>query len=118
MSRPEDFFFFSSRRRHTRLQGDWSSDVCSSDLIAGDGRMCRVTTRDISEGGMALKGVPEDWVKGQRVQLRCEGGALPKAIVAEAVIAWRERDEVGITFTALDPDSVPALVEYLSSRLK
>src|SRR3989454_12457109 len=28
------FFFFSSRRRHTRLQGDWSSDVCSSDLAA------------------------------------------------------------------------------------
>src|SRR5256885_17063300 len=27
-------FFFSSRRRHTRLQGDWSSDVCSSDLDA------------------------------------------------------------------------------------
>src|SRR5205807_3144777 len=25
--------FFSSRRRHTRLQGDWSSDVCSSDLF-------------------------------------------------------------------------------------
>src|SRR5256885_8903772 len=29
-------FFFSSRRRHTRLQGDWSSDVCSSDLRPGD----------------------------------------------------------------------------------
>src|SRR6266850_5321614 len=29
------FFFFSSRRRHTRLQGDWSSDVCSSDLVGG-----------------------------------------------------------------------------------
>src|SRR5256885_12170767 len=28
-------FFFSSRRRHTRLQGDWSSDVCSSDLREG-----------------------------------------------------------------------------------
>src|SRR5256885_5200443 len=27
-----EIFFFSSRRRHTRLQGDWSSDVCSSDL--------------------------------------------------------------------------------------
>src|SRR5690348_17951247 len=26
------FFFFSSRRRHTRWTGDWSSDVCSSDL--------------------------------------------------------------------------------------
>src|SRR5256885_10021556 len=30
------FFFISSRRRHTRLQGDWSSDVCSSDLVIGD----------------------------------------------------------------------------------
>src|SRR5690242_3251155 len=28
------FFFFSSRRRHTRLTCDWSSDVCSSDLIS------------------------------------------------------------------------------------
>src|SRR5467141_2765364 len=27
------FFFFSSRRRHTRFQCDWSSDVCSSDLV-------------------------------------------------------------------------------------
>src|SRR5437764_9695561 len=30
------FFFFSSRRRHTRYIGDWSSDVCSSDLAAGE----------------------------------------------------------------------------------
>src|SRR5437879_8713332 len=29
------FFFFSSRRRHTRYIGDWSSDVCSSDLAPG-----------------------------------------------------------------------------------
>src|SRR5690606_41159441 len=27
-------FFFSSRRRHTRFSRDWSSDVCSSDLMA------------------------------------------------------------------------------------
>src|SRR3712207_8770653 len=27
------FFFFSSRRRHTRYWRDWSSDVCSSDLL-------------------------------------------------------------------------------------
>src|SRR5437762_14358745 len=32
------YFFFSSRRRHTRYIGDWSSDVCSSDLnIIGEG---------------------------------------------------------------------------------
>src|SRR2546429_3283292 len=30
------FFFFSSRRRHTRCSRDWSSDVCSSDLPEGD----------------------------------------------------------------------------------
>src|SRR5688500_7738222 len=30
-------FFFSSRRRHTRLQDDWSSDVCSSDLVTFGG---------------------------------------------------------------------------------
>src|SRR5436305_13524369 len=29
-------FFFSSRRRHTRCGRDWSSDVCSSDLLAVD----------------------------------------------------------------------------------
>src|SRR5262249_59800427 len=31
---PTCLFFFSSRRRHTRLVSDWSSDVCSSDLHA------------------------------------------------------------------------------------
>src|SRR5438034_10857482 len=35
------FFFFSSRRRHTRSLCDWSSDVCSSDLsIAGCQQCC------------------------------------------------------------------------------
>src|SRR5690606_40745063 len=37
-------FFYSSRRRHTRFSRDWSSDVCSSDLLAGgpggEGRVC------------------------------------------------------------------------------
>src|SRR5437870_6266803 len=36
------FFFFSSRRRHTRWPRDWSSDVCSSDLLAiGSGVLYR-----------------------------------------------------------------------------
>src|SRR5207253_7456834 len=34
------YFFFSSRRRHTRWPRDWSSDVCSSDLAAN--RECQV----------------------------------------------------------------------------
>src|SRR5690348_18413137 len=31
------WLFFSSRRRHTRWTGDWSSDVCSSDLVSENG---------------------------------------------------------------------------------
>src|SRR2546430_4666700 len=34
------FFFFSSRRRHTRFDCDWSSDVCSSDLLRELGDRC------------------------------------------------------------------------------
>src|SRR5256885_12703804 len=44
------FFFFSSRRRHTRLQGDWSSDVCSSDLLLAHHRVAAALGR----AGLAL----------------------------------------------------------------
>ncbi len=67
---------------------------------------------------MALKGVPADWHVGQRVQVRCEGGALPKPIVADASIAWRRGDEVGVVFTALDADSAPAVADYVSRHGK
>src|SRR2546426_3885613 len=47
-------FFFSSRRRHTRLQGDWSSDVCSSDLFGGtctvNGTACTFTVNVTDNG--------------------------------------------------------------------
>src|SRR6266513_4300158 len=38
------FFFFSSRRRHTRSKRDWSSDVCSSDLLPNmrEGKIARL----------------------------------------------------------------------------
>src|SRR5690348_18038636 len=49
-------FFFSSRRRHTRWTGDWSSDVCSSDLMQTPSReetdYCSETdTEDIATHG-------------------------------------------------------------------
>src|SRR6266498_5135856 len=40
------FFFFSSRRRHTRCGRDWSSDVCSSDLLAGFVQACGLVRPD------------------------------------------------------------------------
>src|SRR5207245_3730500 len=45
------FFFFSSRRRHTRCYRDWSSDVCSSDLIRviSDQKNTAMAWRDSSQ---------------------------------------------------------------------
>src|ERR687894_3179911 len=47
-------FFFSSRRRHTRSLCDWSSDVCSSDLVAWDtlleGNVRTLIERDLLVG--------------------------------------------------------------------
>src|SRR5256885_9702924 len=51
--------FFSSRRRHTRLQGDWSSDVCSSDLQA-DGLARPVWAS--ARGDRALSSRGRGWV--------------------------------------------------------
>src|SRR5258706_9644950 len=44
------FFFFSSRRRHTRLVSDWSSDVCSSDLICSRMRFSNELEADHASG--------------------------------------------------------------------
>src|SRR2546430_12998339 len=41
----DSLFFFSSRRRHTRFDCDWSSDVCSSDLVAVAEMVVRVFER-------------------------------------------------------------------------
>src|SRR5256885_11181822 len=71
------FFFFSSRRRHTRLQGDWSSDVCSSDLddiALGDALQRRfvlvINGHAVQEIEHDLGEVVADLVIGQDVQLR------------------------------------------------
>src|SRR3712207_8200582 len=43
-------FFFSSRRRHTRYWRDWSSDVCSSDLIEEDKGVGEIVASGFDEG--------------------------------------------------------------------
>src|SRR5690349_24640120 len=48
------FFFFSSRRRHTRSLRDWSSDVCSSDLLKLTPEAAR-RPLDAPPEGVALK---------------------------------------------------------------
>src|SRR3712207_7798242 len=51
------FFFFSSRRRHTRYWRDWSSDVCSSDLSQGGNILSFEFKRDLNA---YLARLPED----------------------------------------------------------
>src|SRR5690242_20855036 len=62
------FFFFSSRRRHTRLTCDWSSDVCSSDLGSdGSRRSFRSCSRSPAadsasiSSGCGLRILPGSW---------------------------------------------------------
>src|SRR2546430_11510510 len=50
-------FFFSSRRRHTRFDCDWSSDVCSSDLTQIPGRLAGPQIA-IGRGGRGARGMP------------------------------------------------------------
>src|SRR5437762_14154193 len=83
-------FFFSSRRRHTRYIGDWSSDVCSSDLIPNESKTG--PARPVSWGWLKPAGsftAAADWLR-------------PAAsFAAVALVTWeigrascRERGEV------------------------
>src|SRR5688572_33134222 len=53
------FFFFSSRRRHTRFDCDWSSDVCSSDL--GEPGVVRSPPLRFGEGGWGERFASRGW---------------------------------------------------------
>src|SRR6266446_9145721 len=72
-----DFFFFSSRRRHTRLQGDWSSDECSSDLNAPEVRLRRLNGTGVSP--LMPKRIPSSRVRSEerRVGKECRSRWSP-----------------------------------------
>jgi len=91
-------------------------EVAATLVLLGAGQTCLVTTRDVSEGGMALGGVPASWAPGTRVEIRCEGGLLPEALLAEGVVAWRRGSEAGISFAGLDPGTAPTVAEYVAAR--
>src|SRR6266853_2755084 len=58
------FFFFSSRRRHTRFDCDWSSDVCSSDLLASTG--ASIAEQTAIFGHRMMEALTESGVVGVR----------------------------------------------------
>src|SRR5256885_4089145 len=82
--------FFASRRRHTRLQGDWSSDVCSSDLVRAGAQLVQRAVLD----GLRRAGLGAG---------RCEA-------VADPVVAQRALPRPAVVLTLVD-DAVRARSE-------
>src|SRR6266481_1149146 len=72
------FFFFSSRRRHTRWNCDWSSDVCSSDLEPEG-------WTDLAHGCVTALGVMANLADDMRQLQRTEIGEVAESFAAEQV---------------------------------
>src|SRR5437762_12416126 len=87
-------FFFSSRRRHTRYIGDWSSDVCSSDLRPVDAADRSRRTAGRRRGGApadaASRRADADRRRGAPVRLRSEERRVGKEGRARG---WAEQDK-------------------------
>src|SRR3712207_6867381 len=88
------FFFFSSRRRHTRYWRDWSSDVCSSDLAEqGEIAVDIHTARPgivIGKGGSEVDALRNDLERltGKKVQVNVREVSRPElnaSLVAESI---------------------------------
>src|SRR2546430_3938016 len=76
-SRYRIVFFFSSRRRHTRFDCDWSSDVCSSDLVVA------ALDQDLHAAQRPqLVDLPADLLEGEYVALGVLGAAVERAELA------------------------------------
>src|SRR5688500_19470963 len=94
-------FFFSSRRRHTRLQGDWSSDVCSSDLwrflldvVVFQIKMLLVNLRDFALMPVSLAAALIDLViRGERE--RSEERRVGKESTSRGSPSHREANQEG-----------------------
>src|SRR5207248_8607315 len=86
------FFFFSSRRRHTRSYGDWSSDVCSSDLVgAAASRLQRGHRRAEQRVDVAVVRQEVAREEGQGVEVRDRAARAAREI---GRASCRERGEV------------------------
>src|SRR5215217_7692513 len=82
------FFFFSSRRRHTRYWRDWSSDVCSSDLrdATWDGRKVQI-------GGIGGVSTRED----------CRGRGYATLALNAAIATMRDHEAVRFAMLFCEP---------------
>src|SRR5690606_40229059 len=100
------FFFFSSRRRHTRFSRDWSSDVCSSDLLRAAGWDVASAIRHHHERWDGT-GFP-DGLAGEDIPL---GARL--IAVADAIDRMSIEDVEEQAGTAFDPEIARLAVQVL-----
>src|SRR2546429_1351262 len=80
------FFFFSSRRRHTRCSRDWSSDVCSSDLLGH----AHVEAEAVVAGGLAVAGRRLQHLRRQR---RAQRLRIDHLAALEAALVQQRSEE-------------------------
>src|SRR3712207_7143403 len=85
------FFFFSSRRRHTRYWRDWSSDVCSSDLRVTPVRSADLPVRRKS----GAEGARIGCCKGMGAHGRAELQSVGAGVVGPAGAPQPDRKSVG-----------------------
>src|SRR5262245_64670368 len=67
------WFFFSSRRRHTRCLSDWSSDVCSSDLgraVESDGNLTSLDGNELETANRDFRGPGTELVRDRASSAR------------------------------------------------
>jgi adenylate cyclase len=83
-------------RKHPRT----ALDAAATLVAVVEGRAWSMRTLNVSEGGLGVIGLPATVAPASRVELRCEGGALPRPLVAEGVVVWRHGETAGIEFTA------------------
>src|SRR3712207_2451066 len=96
--------FFSSRRRHTRYWRDWSSDVCSSDLVAADQTVIRIKDADearrlVEEGGHANVKVGvadiDGVLRGKYLSKDKFFSALEKGFgFCDVIVGWDSNDQL------------------------
>src|SRR5580693_8290081 len=90
------FFFFSSRRRHTRWNCDWSSDVCSSDLepvVGANDGLARVLDFGIAKAADRTHSTRDGQIKGKLSYMAPEqlsSGAVDRRsdVYSASVVLW------------------------------
>src|SRR5206468_4930526 len=97
-------FFFSSRRRHTRSDRDWSSDVCSSDLYMTEKfaqTIFGVNTFQLRRRPIFTPNVPDSvwraWQRRPRIRFS-DADAVEAGLTVPVITAWQSSDNVTVSF--------------------